>query len=207
MKSAPPLIILFSLIFLFNGCASFSPCPLNMTSAVSTPGSMLKDSISLFVRELGLKESERVFDCDIYSEWHSALSIAISNRSNSTCVFIPSSIPQYEDIENVLYDTDYDPLGRLIVWSIPWIISLVLHYPVYYGVAWPIIGLVDLNRSKVANESRTEYFNSISIKPTKLQPGQDIQGIVFVKRYYQKPLQISIVKNDSKIVFDVYPMK
>ncbi len=207
MKNLITLIIPFHFLFVIYGCASFTPGSLNTSPAVSTPGSTMKDSIALFIREISPRESKRIFDCNIYNGGYIPLSIALSNRSNSTIDFTPNSISQYENVDNVLSATDYHPAGRLITWSIPWIINILLHQPFYYGIAWPIFGLIDMVKAGDANNERGDYFYSVLIKPTILQPGQDIQGVMFVRKNYSKPLQIILLKNNNQMVFDIIPTK
>jgi len=207
MKNIIALIIYFTLLVIIYGCASFTPGSLNITSAISTPGSIVKDSIGLIIREISPRESKRIFDCDIYSKGYIPLSIALSNRSNSAIDFIPDSISPHENVDKVLSATDYLPIGRLIAWSIPWIINIMIHQPIYYGIAWPIFGLIDMSKASHANDDRADYFYSVLIKRSVLQSGQDIQGVIFVRKNYPKPLQIILLKNGNKFVFDIIPIK
>jgi len=205
MKKGFHVFALFSFVLFLVNCASFTPGTINLTSAVSTPGAIDKEGVSVFVRELGPTESQRLFDCDIQGEGYTTLSMAISNRSNSVVDFLPSTIPQYVNVEEVLSKTDFSPTTRLILWSVPWVINIAANQPIYYGILWPIIGLVDMGKANTGNRNRADFFNNIAIRPIKLQPGQDIQGIVFVRKNYPKPFQLVLMRNDYRIVFDIFP--
>jgi len=207
MKKLFYFIVLLFTVIIFSSCASFTPGSLNTTAAVSSPGSIVKDSVSLFVKEISPKESERIFDCDIHSEGYQPLSIAISNRSNSSVIFTPNSLRQYVDVDEVLSATDFNPIIRVFTWSIPWLINIAASQPIYYGIAWPVFGLIDMGKANSANDDRADFFNNMVIKPVTLQPGQDIQGVVFFRKNYPSPLQITLLKNESQIIFDVYPTK
>ncbi|MFH1528480.1 MAG: hypothetical protein ABIG69_17890 [Bacteroidota bacterium] len=207
MKNLLNTFIVLFVVIGFVGCASFTPGSLNTTSAISTPDAIVKDSVSVFVKEISPKESERIFDCDIHGEGYQPLSIAISNRSNSSIEFIPSSLPQYINAEEVLSATDFSPIIRVFTWSIPWIINLAASQPFYYGIAWPVFGLIDMGKANRANDDRADFFNNIVLKPTKLQPGQDIQGVSFFRKNYPSPLQIILLKNGNQLIFDIYPAK
>lgn len=205
MKNLLPAFISCVFILYFEGCASFTPGSLYMTSAFSTPGAVTKDSLSIFIREISPRESYRIFDCIPYNQGYQVLSISISNRSSSPISFIPSSIPNYVDVEEVLDETDFNPFSRLFIWSIPWFLNLAASQPFYYGIAWPIIGLIDFNKAYSANDDRTDFFQNITLKPIKLQKDQDVQGIVFVGKNYPKPLQVILVKNAQQFIFEIYP--
>ena len=198
------LVLLLNAIIFFS-CASFSPGSLNITAAVSTPGSIVKDSISLYVKEINARQSERIFDCDILSKGYQPLSIAISNRSNFSVVFTPDSIPKYVNVDEVLSATDFHPIVRVFTWSIPWIINVAASQPIYYGIAWPVFGLIDMGKANRANDDRADFFNNMMIKPVTLETGQDIQGVVFLRKNYPKPLHITLLKNENQIIFDVVP--
>lgn len=200
-------IMLCMVGFLYIGCASFSPGSVNIASAVSTPGSVSKDSIYIFVKEFSSKETKRIFDCDLLIYGFCPLGIGISNRSNYPIEFIPHSIRNYIDVEEVLSETEFDPNGRLIVWSIPWVINMLAGFPFYYGIAWPIFGLIDFNKAHDANDDRTEFFHNLVFKPIILQPGQDVQGVVFLAKGFIRPLQIILVKENKQITFEVFSIK
>ena len=185
MKKQICFIVLLLNAIIFFSCASFSPGSLNITPAVSTPGSIVKDSISLYVKEINARQSERIFDCDILSKGYQPLSIAISNRSNFSVVFTPDSIPKYVNVDEVLSATDFHPIIRIFTWSIPWII--------------------DMGKANRANDDRADFFNNMMIKPVTLETGQDIQGVVFLRKNYPKPLHITLLKNENQIIFDVLP--
>jgi hypothetical protein len=207
MKKQICLIVLLLNAIISFSCASFNPGSLNITAAVSTPGSIVKDSISLFVKEINPRQSERIFDCDILSEGYQPLSIAISNRSNFSVMFTPSSIPNYVNVDEVLSATDFHPIVRVFAWSIPWIINIAAGQPIYYGIAWPVFGLIDMGKANRANDDRADFFNNMMIKPITLESGQDIQGVFFLRKNYPKPLQITLSKNENQIIFDVLPAK
>jgi hypothetical protein len=199
------LILVFFPTF-FIGCASFTSGSLDFRQAISTPGATTKDSISILITQMNGRQSKLSFDYDFPSNKIQPLIISISNRSTSTVEFIPSSIPFYLSVSDIHDRTSFSPTTRLLIWSIPWFLNLATGAPIYYGILWPIIGFVDFNKANTANSDREDHFNSVSLKPIKLQPGQDIQGVVFVQKNNTQMIQLNLNKGEGRnIVFDVYP--
>jgi hypothetical protein len=200
------LLLTLSFSVAFISCASFTPGSVDFRPAISTPGATTKDSVYILVTVMSSRQSKVTFDCDFPAEGIQPLTISISNRNSSTIEFLPHTVPMYMTIADAHERTKFNPVGRLLLWSIPWFINIAAGYPIYYGILWPIIGVIDYGDASTANANREDFFNRVALKPIKLQQGQDIQGIVFVQKGGAQTLQLTVRKeNGQSILFDIYP--
>jgi hypothetical protein len=207
MKKVPYFFCIVLIAFFAAGCASFEPGSLSSISAASSVYAVTKDSVSVVFRELSPQETKRLFDTELYESGYIAISASFSNRGTAPVEFFPDSIKQSAPIEEILKRTAFSPTTRLLVWSIPWALNLVSGMPIYYGILWPVIGIIDLNKAKTANGNRDEFFTTIMLKHTTLIQGQDISGVIFLRRGYTTPVKLTFSREPKNLLFDIYPTK
>ena len=198
------LLTVASILFLAN-CASFTAGAFNATSAKSDPAAIEEDSIHITVKALSPQESKRLFDCNIHEHGYQPLSVSISNQSKLDIVFTPDSIPRFVPVEQVLEATDFNPGIRLVTWSLPWLINIAFGYPVYYGILWPIIGVIDMGNANKANNERADFFHGIEAKSITLMPGKEFSGIVFIRYTGKKGFTLKLIHGGTPIQIEVDP--
>ncbi len=194
-------IILF-LTFLLISCASFNPGNVEYRSANTTPGSKNIDSAYVFVKQYNYQEARLIFDTDFRYYDFEPIYVSVFNRSNSSITVDPLNVENHISIDEVYKKTKSAPFGYFMGWSIPWGINMLVGLPFYYGIAWPLFGIAAVAKTSSANRKREDYYNNASLKLTKLLNGQEINGIVFIKKETEKLLKVYLTKSDStKIEF------
>jgi len=188
---------------LLAGCASFHSGFIDFRQASSTPGAIMQDSIYVHASFMDSHASSTAFDYNFHQAGIQPLTLSLSNRSSINIEFIPSTISDYLRPWQAYDNASFDPTTRLMVWSIPWMINMVANQPWFYGIAWPIMGLVDFFGASSANREMSSFIQRVSFKPVKLEPGKDTQGIIVVTKTFI-PIKLYVTKaNGQKITFDL----
>jgi len=201
MKKISILLLPFILI----SCASFNPGTIEYRSAVTSPGSKQIDSIYVFVKEYNNQEAKLIFDTGFRYYDFEPIYISVFNRSNSTILVDPLNVGNRVNIDEVYKKTKKPPFRYFIGWSIPWGINMLVGLPFYYGIAWPVFGVVAMAKTNGANRKREDYYNSVILKKTELLNGQEINGVVFIESDSSKTINLDLVKCDSvkiNFIFD-----
>lgn len=193
-------LIIFSSIFLIS-CASFAPGVVEYHSAITSPYSQIKDSVFVYVKEYTNQEGKLIFDTNFQYYYFKPLYISIYNQSSSPIIVDTSNIDNFVNIDKIYKETKSGaPFDYFLLWSTPWAINIGAGLPFYYGIAWPVFGLIAMSKSKNANERRGEYYSYVSLKPTRLFTGQETDGVVFVNNNNSDIIYLSIVKEDSTTI-------
>lgn len=190
-------IIIVLLPFILISCASFNPATVEYRSAITSPGSKQIDSVYVFVKDYNIQEAKLIFDTDFRDYDFEPIYVSVFNRSNSTILVDPLDVENRVNIDKVYKKTKSAPFGYFIVWSIPWGVNMLVGLPFYYGIAWPVFGVIAMAKTSKANRKREGYYNSISLKKTELLNGQEINGVVFIAKDSSKTIKLDLVKSDS----------
>jgi len=196
-------LILFVLSLSIISCATFNPGTLQYRSAVTTPGSKNVDSVYVFVKQYNYSEAKLVFDTDFRYFNFEPIYISVFNRSYTPVIVDPLNVENHTNIDEVTEKTERSPFAYFVGWSIPWGINMLVGLPLYYGIAWPVFGIVAMTKTKNANRKREEYYKNVCLKHTELQNGQEIDGVVFIKNDSTKTIKLHLIRKDStKIDFE-----
>jgi hypothetical protein len=191
--------ILFPSFVLFS-CATFNPGAIEYHSALTSPGGKNTDSVYVYLKQFTYQEAKLIFDTDFRFKKFEPIYISIYNQSDKTIVVDPLNVLDIVDLDMVYKETKSAPLTYLLIWSTPWIINLVAGWPVYYGIAFPIIGIVSFAKSSEANTKRKDFYTSIYLQKVELLKGQEIFGIVFLAKDTSNPIQIKLMNIDNTYI-------
>jgi len=193
------LLLLFPLIFI--SCASFNPGNVDYRSALTSPRSKSNDSVFVFVKQYSVQEAKLIFDTDFRYEDFEPIYVSIFNRSNYNILVVPQSFIGFTDLVQVYKETKSSPFSYFLIWSTPWVINIVAGWPIYYGIAWPIFGGIAMGKTSGANTKREEFYKSVALKETEILNGQEVYGIVFIKKTKEENIVIQLQRNGSPIEF------
>ena len=180
---------------LFSSCTSFNPANIVNESALTSPYSIQKDSVFVLVKQYNDQEAELFFDTDFGGYDFRPFYVSIYNNSSSRIMVDPSSIEYSISQQQAYKESKKLPIGYLFYWSIPWGINMAVGLPFYYGIAWPVFGLIATVQAANANRKREAYYKNVSLKPAELTKGQEVSGVVFIVK--DKNLNINLLKDDS----------
>ncbi len=188
-------IVLIS--FIFYSCSTFNPGSIQYRPALLTPGNIEKDNIFVYAYQYNLTESNYLLDSDLQSADFRPVYMSIYNKSNDTVFVNPLNIHAYIDINEINSSLKCVPITYFFIWSIPWVINLVAHLPFYYGIAFPIFGLISALQSDDTNTEIEMFLKSNALNPTNLIPKREVYGIVFITKGKEIPFSFDILKKDS----------
>ena len=188
--------------FIFISCGTFNPGTIDRRSAATSPGSKQIDSVYVLVKQYQPREAELIFDADFRYYDFEPLYISVFNKSTKKIIVNPDSVSNFIKISYVNNKTAQKGFAYFLAWSSPWTLNLLVGWPFYYGIAWPIFGIIAGGKTSGANSRREEFYTSNSLKYTELMSGQEIDGILFIKKTKDEPIQIYLNSNDgSQIQF------
>lgn len=189
--------------FIFVACGTFNPGTIDRRSAATSPESKIVDSVCVFIKQYEPSEAMLIFDADFRYYKFEPVYCSIFNKSSKKIIVNPDSIIAQENINEVIDRTTKNGFSYFLIWSSPWFVNLIVGWPFYYGVAWPIFGVIAGAQTSNTNSRIEEFYKSNRLKYTELMSGQEINGLLFIPKTKNEIIGINLIdENGSKIRFE-----
>lgn len=175
------------------GCGSFEPIQFNYPNPSEEYTTDL-DSVMIAAKVIGDLEKGRSILMDMQnSESICSIMISIKNNSNKKLQFrIYSSEGSQLAKPDEIYRKYMSPgFVHFLIWSTPWIANIASGLPIFYGVLFPIIGVIEINKSSSVNDRLLQFIEDNTL-PNNALPKRSIKGLIYVKNNKPKKLSVEI---------------